>query len=123
MKKLEYIYQIFNTIMVQEIDSFWEGVKLGDPMKLEIDYENLEGIAIYIVLKSEMPILLVDIMFIESFVSKAILLTNRAYHMTVLHSAITFIEENISNYYENKHSNPIKEKMTPNFNQHDLEFG
>lgn len=26
IQKLEYIYQIFNTVMVGEIDEFWEGV-------------------------------------------------------------------------------------------------
>lgn len=78
MKKLEYIYQIFNSLMIGEIDQFWEETNI-DTKKLEIDYENLNGIAIYIALKAAIPILLIDIIFIENFVSKAILNTNRAY--------------------------------------------
>lgn len=64
--------------MVSEIDAFWSKVKL-DPSKLSVDYENLNGIAIYLALKASIPVLLVDLIFIESFVSNAILQTNRAY--------------------------------------------
>ena len=95
--------------MVGEIDEFWEGVQI-DQKKLEIDYENLNGIAIYVALKSALPILIVDITFIESFVSQAVLSTNRAYQMTVLLSAMVFIEENLPSYYESKDKkNPLKE--------------
>jgi hypothetical protein len=71
MSKLEYIYQIFNTLMLSEIDDFWNKINV-DPKKLEVDYENLNGIAIYIALKAGIPILIVDIIFIENFVSKAV---------------------------------------------------
>jgi hypothetical protein len=64
--------------MVSEIDSFWDGIPV-DPKRLEVDYENLNGIAIYVALKAGIPILIVDVIFIENFVSKAILNTNRAY--------------------------------------------
>ena len=73
--------------MVGEIDAFWEGIPIK-PSKLEIDYENLNGIAIYLVLKAGNPLLLVDIIFIESFVSNSIMQTNRAFQMTVVHSAL-----------------------------------
>ena len=78
MSKMEYIYHIFNTLMVSEIDEFWRKVHV-DPKKLEIDYENLNGIAIYVALKAGIPILIVDILFIENFVSMTVLSTNRAY--------------------------------------------
>ena len=42
--------------------------------------------------------LYLDILFIEAFVSQAILFTNRAFHMTVLHSALEFIEERIEEF-------------------------
>jgi hypothetical protein len=71
---------------------------------LEIDYENLNGIAIYIALKANLPILIVDIIFIENFVSEAVMATNRAYQMTVLHSALTFIEENLPDFWEKNNS-------------------
>ena len=35
--------------MVREIDGFWDGVNVK-PSHLEIDYENLNGIGIYLVL-------------------------------------------------------------------------
>lgn len=118
MAKLEYIYQVFNKLMITEIDEFWRTVPNLDPSKLEIDYENLNGIAIYIALKSNLPILIVDILFIENFVSEAIMSTNRAYQMTVLHSALLFIEETLPTYYESKEKiNPLKEQhFTPHFN-------
>lgn len=53
MKKLEFMYQIFHTIMIHEIDLFWKGIPI-ERKKLEIDYGNLIGIAIYTVLKSSM---------------------------------------------------------------------
>lgn len=71
MKKLELIYQILHSNLVSEIDKFWEGVPLN-PAKLEIDYENLNGIGIYLVLSGELSNLLVDIIYIENFVSYAI---------------------------------------------------
>ncbi len=118
MQKLEYIYQVFNNLMISEIDEFW--LPAGDKIKgddLEIDYENLNGIAIYLALKANLPILIVDILFIENFVSHAILSTNRSYQMTVLHSALAFIEENLPTYYESKDKvNPLKEQaFTPKF--------
>ncbi len=64
--------------MVSEIDEFWEDIDV-DAKKLQVDYENLNGIAIYITLKASVGVLLADIIFIENFVSKAILTTNRAY--------------------------------------------
>jgi Vacuolar sorting protein 9 (VPS9) domain len=118
MSKLEYIYQVFNNLMITEIDEFWKpaGDKV-DSSQLEIDYENLNGIAIYVALKANLPILIVDILFIENFVSQAILTTNRAYQMTVLHSALAFIEENLPSYFESKDKlNPLKEQQfTPKF--------
>mmetsp|Transcript_6800 Transcript_6800/g.6033 ORF Transcript_6800/g.6033 Transcript_6800/m.6033 type:complete len:120 (+) Transcript_6800:356-715(+) len=117
MMKLEFIYQLFHTVMVGEIDRFWEGVDIK-PEKLQIDYENLNAIAIYIVLKSNNPYLLIDILFIEQFVSNAVMATNRAFHMTVLLSALTFIDEHLPQYCKSKEkNNPMLEAMTPQFTQ------
>jgi hypothetical protein len=121
MSKLEYIYQVFNTLMISEIDEFW--MPAGEAInqsKLEIDYENLNGIAIYVALKANLPILIVDILFVENFVSEAILTTNRSYQMTVLHSALAFIEENLPTYFESKDkTRPLQENgahgNTPKF--------
>jgi hypothetical protein len=47
--------------------------------------------------------------------------TNRAYHMTVLHSALVFIEENLPSYFDSKDkNNPLKENFTPFFNANDI---
>jgi len=74
-------------VLVSEIDAFWNDVPV-EPCNLEIDSENLNSIAIYLALESQLSVLLIDILFIENFVSKAIMFTNRAYYMTVLHSAM-----------------------------------
>lgn len=99
--------------MVAEIDEFWSDAKV-DPKKLEIDYGNLIGIAIYIVLRSGISLLLIDMIFIESFVSTAIMATNRAYHMTVIQTALEFIEEKLPAYHDDKSKiDPIKYNLTP----------
>jgi hypothetical protein len=111
MSKLEYIYQVFNTLMISEIDEFWAPAgEAINQSNLEIDYENLNGIGIYVALKANLPILIVDILFVENFVSEAILTTNRSYQMTVLHSALAFIEENLPTYFESKDkTSPLQE--------------
>jgi hypothetical protein len=58
-----------------------------------IDYENLNGIAIYCALKTSIPILLVDIQYIEMFTTRAALQTGRAHFLTLLHGAFNFIED------------------------------
>ena len=71
-------------------------------------------------LKANLPILIVDILFVENFVSEAILTTNRSYQMTVLHSALAFIEENLPAYFESKDkTSPLQEHggNTPKFSQ------
>ena len=122
MIKLEFMYQVFHTVMVKEIDRFWNDVEVK-PEKLEIDYENLNGIAIYLALKCANPYLLVDILFVESYVSNAVMATNRAFHMTVLLSALKFIEETLPDYYEGREKvNPILAISTPSFNYHPASF-
>jgi hypothetical protein len=101
--------------MVSEVDEFWNNLQL-DSKHLQVDYENLNGIAIYCALKTAIPILLVDILFIENFVSKSVLSTNRAYFMTVLHGAMHFLEDGISAYYEQKdNKTPLRTNFTPKF--------
>jgi len=105
--------------MISEIDDFWKpATDSVKPGSLDIDYENLNGIAIYVALKANLPILIVDIIFIENFVSQAVLSTNRAYQMTVLHSAMNFIEETLPSYYEQKdNTKPLNgQQFTPKFN-------
>lgn len=113
---------VFQSLMVQEIDEFWQPAleqNCIDPELLQIDYENLNGIAIYVALKAGLPILIVDVLYVEQFVSEAIMTTNRAYQMTALHSALVFIEENLPTFYEAKDkTNPLAgHNFTPSFYQ------
>jgi hypothetical protein len=68
-------------------------------------------------LKAGLPILIVDVLYVEQFVSEAIMTTNRAYQMTALHSALVFIEENLPTFYEAKDkTNPLAgHNFTPSF--------
>lgn len=62
------------------------------------------------------PIILIDILFIENFVSKSILHTSRGHYLTLLHGAICFIEKNLQAFYDNKaDKNPLKLNQTPKF--------
>lgn len=57
-----------------------------------IDADSLKAIMIYILIKAKCVKLLVDIVVCESFTSEAIKYTNRAYYMTVLHTAFEYLE-------------------------------
>ena len=79
--------------MIFELKEFWKGVDEVKEADLYIDADSLKALAIYILVQSKWSKLLVDILIAEEFTPEALKYTNRAYYLTVLHSAFEFIEE------------------------------
>lgn len=77
--------------MPKEIRAFWDGIPI-DENKLFIDADSLQAVVSFIIIKSEYSKLLVDILLTEDFSTQALQMTNRAYYMTVIHSALCWIE-------------------------------
>ena len=91
--KLEYVYRLFTSIMTTELQEFWQGDRYFKRDKLFIDADSLKGLVIYSLVKSRCAKLLIDVICVEEFTPESIKFTNRAYYMTVLHSAFEFLEE------------------------------
>ena len=92
IKKMEIAYNLFTEVLTYEVNEFWNGSKTDKKVEVNIDSDNLKAIIIYVVIKWNLVTMLVDIMLSDSFTSQAIRYTNRAYWMTVVHSAFEFIQ-------------------------------
>ena len=91
IKKMEVAYNLFTEVLTYEVSEFWNSSE-ENKIEINIDSDNLKAIMIYVVIKSNLVTMLVDIMLSDNFTSKSIRYTNRAYCMTVLHSAFEFIQ-------------------------------
>ena len=58
-----------------------------------VDADSLKALMIYIIVQAKCAKLLVDVICIEEFTPESIKYTNRAYYMTVFHTAFEFLEE------------------------------
>lgn len=92
IKKMEVAYRIFTEVLTNEVQEFWKDNPTVGRNDTFIDADSLRAIMIYIVIKAKWVKMLVDIIVWENFTSEAIKYTNRAYYMTVLHTAFEFLE-------------------------------
>ena len=92
VRKLEKMFQIWWNICSKELYQFWKSDKYFKKKELYIDSSDLKSIMTYALVQTQWPKLLIDILIIENFTPKSLQFTNRAYYMTVLHSAFEFIE-------------------------------
>lgn len=58
-----------------------------------VDADSLKALMIYFIIKAKCAKLLVDVICIEEFTPESVKFTNRAYYMTVFHSAFEYLEE------------------------------
>ena len=79
--------------MIKELTEFWKNVPGVKETDMYIDADALKALAIYILIQTKCSKLLVDILIAEEFTPEALKYTNRAYYLTVLHSAFEYIEE------------------------------
>jgi hypothetical protein len=54
MCKLEHIYEVCTTGIVEEIDAFWKGFDIP-AKKLSVDTDNLQAILIYVISRLKYP--------------------------------------------------------------------
>lgn len=112
VKKLEIAFRLFTKTLTSEVKSFWEGNEKVHQNDTFIDADNLKAIMVFILIKSKCVKLLADIILCENFTSEAIKFTNRAYYMTVLHTAFEYLE-NISETQIEKYREQMKENKIP----------
>lgn len=93
IQKLEKLYQIYSSLCSKELQIFWHNDRYFSLDKLYVDANSLRSIVIYTLIQTQSPKLLTDVLIVEKFTPKSLQYTNRAYYMTVLHSAFEFIEE------------------------------
>ena len=82
IKKLEIMYNLRDVIL-SEIDEFWQEYPIQQK-KRYIDADNLLSIFIYLVIKSQLADLIVDIEIIEDFINKSLKLSRKGIFLLYL---------------------------------------
>ena len=86
--KQEKIYRLFTRTIPFEI-----GIQKKDKdEEFYVDADSMKGIAVYLFVHAQCPMVIVDLQIIEEFISKNLEMTNRAYYRIVLLSAIEYVE-------------------------------
>ena len=75
MQKIDRMYNLRN-ILLDEIDSFWNGYPINHKRKY-VDADNMLSLFIYLIIKSQLSNLIVDIEIIDDFTNKNIKLSNK----------------------------------------------
>jgi hypothetical protein len=93
-KKIDIMYKLRNNILA-EIDAFWEGMPLKSKYK-QVDANNFISIFIYIIIKSQLETIIVDIELIEDFAGKNTKLSNKGYFFSLFQSSCEYIMSNLT---------------------------
>lgn len=75
IKKLEIMINL-REIILQEIDSFWKGIPINQK-KRYVDADNLLSIFIYLIVKSQIADMIIDIEIIEDFINRSLKLSRK----------------------------------------------
>jgi len=111
MTKLEAIASLLTIKAPLDVDDFW-----ADGAKREIDFESLHSLAIYFIVKANLSILFVDIVYAENFITASALKSTRGQVLQVFKSALQFIESHLDKFMLQKgEGTPLKEVATPTF--------
>jgi len=94
LQRIDLMFMLRSTIL-NEIDNFWINVPLKMKYK-SVDADNLLSIFIYLIIKSQMTNLIIDIDIIDSFLSRNIKLSRKGYFFSLFQSSIEYIIENIN---------------------------
>ena len=80
--------------MPEEVDIFWEGTtRFVDDKDRNIDIDNLQAIAIYIMLQMKNSYMIVECFLISAFVSEGTKLSTRTLFLDVVKASIDFLLE------------------------------
>jgi len=96
LKRIDLMYLLRSSIF-KEIDKFWYNIPLKMKYK-SVDADNLLSIFIYLIVKSQMTNLIIDIEIIDCFLSKNIKLSKKGYFFSIFQSSIEYIVEKINLY-------------------------
>lgn len=94
LKRIDLMFTLRSSIL-NEIDKFWINIPLKMKYK-SVDADNLLSIFIYLIIKSQMTNLIIDIEIIDCFLSKNIKLSRKGYFFSLFQSSIEYIIDNIN---------------------------
>lgn len=94
LKRIDLMFMLRSSILT-EIDKFWINIPLKMKYK-SVDADNLLSIFIYLIIKSQMTNLIIDIEIIDCFLSKNIKLSRKGYFFSLFQSSIEYIIDNIN---------------------------
>jgi len=90
--KIDLVYQALKFTLASEVDAFWEDTeRFLSRGERNIDIDNLQGIAIYIVWALKQPSILIDCLITSEFLSKGTKLSTRTLFLNVLKNSIEFL--------------------------------
>lgn len=89
IKKIDIMYQLRASIL-GEIDEFWEGIPLKAKYK-SVDADNLLSIFIYLMIKSQMDNLVIDLEIIDDFTNRNLKLSRKGYFFSLFQSSIEYL--------------------------------
>jgi hypothetical protein len=92
MAKLELIYHICTNEVMDEISKFWLSHEI-EPKKLAIDTDQLQGIVIYIVSRSNYPQIVTDAHICELFLPPAVKKSARFLYLEMVKAGCSFLTE------------------------------
>lgn len=94
IEKLEIMYNLRNMIL-GEIDMFWKGISI-DQKKRYVDADNLLSIFIYLIIKSQLSDLIIDIEIINDFINKTLKLSRKGYFFSLVQSSFEYLLNTMS---------------------------
>ena len=94
IRKIDIMYQLRASIL-NEIDNFWIGIPLKPKYK-SVDADNLLSIFIYLMIKSQIDNLIIDLDIIDDFTNRVLKLSRKGYFFSLFQSSVDYLIENLS---------------------------
>lgn len=95
LQKIDVIIALRESIL-KEVDYFWHNIPLKNKYKI-LDADNLLSIVIYIVIKSQMCEIIVELAVIDDLLDNKIKLSRKGYFFNLMKSSIEYIISHINN--------------------------
>ena len=93
-KKIEIMYKL-RTSILHEIDIFWDCINIKTKYKT-VDANNFISIFIYLVIKSQIDNIFIDIKLIDEYTKKALKFSNKGYFLSLFQSSSEYIVSNLT---------------------------
>jgi hypothetical protein len=108
IEKIDAIFKI-RSCLLKEIDNFWKNIPIKSLYKI-IDADNLLSIVIYLIIKSQMSELIIDLEVMDDFIDNKIKTSRKGYFFNLINSSLEYfishfnndqINQNIRDYEKN----------------------